>query len=106
MDRPAGDSLPLAQRTKFDRWLFDRDIDNVRAAEMLDAHPVSVGRWRKRFDDPERRVPPRAKILDIETLTGGDVTLIDWYRPCGVVYVTPADVRAAPAASEDVEAAQ
>jgi hypothetical protein len=77
------------QRVKFDRWLWERDIDNVVAAEMFDSHPMSIGRWRKRYDDPDRRVPPAEKVLEIERRTGGEVQLLDWFRPSVVAYVDP-----------------
>lgn len=96
----AAPDLQLAQRVKFDRWLFDRDIDNVAAAKFFDSHPVSIGRWRKRFDDPDRRVPPSGKIMEIAEKTGGEVGLPDWYRPCGVLYVEGEPVSDAPEAGQ------
>lgn len=78
------------QRTKFDRWLFDCDIDNVAAGKLLNAHPISVGRWRKRYDDPKRQVPPTRVIRDVVSLSDGVVQFEDWDRPCEVAYLTPA----------------
>lgn len=78
-------SLPI----KFDRWLWERDVDNVTAAQVLNVAPMSIGRWRKRFGDPDRRVPPPEKILEIERATDGEVQLLDWFRPCPVAYVDP-----------------
>lgn len=79
-----------AQRTKFDRWLFDYDIDNVSAARMLDVHALSIGRWRKRYDDPGRVIPPTKIIRAVEALTQGVVRFEDWDRPCDVAYLTEA----------------
>lgn len=78
-----------ARRIKFDRWLFDYDIDNVAAAKHLDVHPLSIGRWRKKFDDPARRIPPIKIIRAVEQLSSGVVQFEDWDRPCEVAYLTP-----------------
>lgn len=87
------DRTPLPQpvrRIKFDRWLFDCDIDNVAAGKLLDVHPISVGRWRKRFDDPKRPIPPAKIIRKVEQLSAGVVQFDDWDRPCEVAYLTSA----------------
>ena len=85
-DQSATAHAPV-QRIKFDRWMFDHDVDNVTAADLLDAHPVSVGRWRKAFSDPARRIPPPDIIRKVHALTAGAVAPEDWYRPCGVNYL-------------------
>lgn len=82
--------LSRVQRTKFDRWLFDHDVDNVSAARMLAVHALSIGRWRKRYDDPGRVIPPTKIIRAVETLTQGEVRFEDWDRPCDVAYVVTA----------------
>lgn len=86
---PAAAPQP-ARRIKFDRWLFDYDIDNTEAAKQLDVHPLSIGRWRKKFDDPMRRIPPQKIIRAVEHLSDGVVRFEDWDRPCDVAYLTPA----------------
>lgn len=87
---PDADAAPaVVQRVKFDVWLWFRDIDNIAASVMFDAAPMTIGRWRKRFDDPDRRVPTAEKIAEIEAKTAGDVGLQDWLRPCPVTYVDP-----------------
>lgn len=82
--------LKPAMRIKFDRWLFDLDIDNVGAGKLLNVHPLTIGRYRKRFDDPDRRVPDAMFMKAVAELTGGSVEFDDWFRPCEVTYVTVA----------------
>lgn len=85
--------LKPVRRIKFDLWLFEVGLDNVGAGRLLDAHPLTVGRWRKQFDDDRRRVPPADKVRDIFRLSEGVVGLEDWHRPCGISYV-PIDAEA------------
>lgn len=77
------------QRTRFDRWLYDFDIDNKTAGQLLGVHPMTIGRYRKLFDDPARQVPTANFIRDVERVSGGLVRFEDWHRPCDVVYLTP-----------------
>ncbi|MDP3853642.1 hypothetical protein [Phenylobacterium sp.] len=85
------------QRIKFDRWMFDHGLDNIACAELLGAHPMSVGRWRKPYDDPARRIPHADMIHKITLISAGQVQPEDWYRACGVRYV-PVSPSEAPAA--------
>lgn len=91
---PMTDISPIrferVRRVKFDRWLFDHGLDNVEAGRLFGAHPLTIGRWRRRFDDPARRVPPKGKIREIDEVTSGEVGLLDWYRPALVLYVEDA----------------
>lgn len=90
------------QRIKFDRWAFDHGVDNVWLGAQLGAHPVSVGRWRKYYDHPARRLPPPDIIHKIDTLTAGAVRPEDWYRPCEVKYLPPLPMAMGVPAATDV----
>jgi uncharacterized radical SAM superfamily Fe-S cluster-containing enzyme len=78
------------RRLKFDWWLFSAGMDNVEAARRLNCHPVTIGRYRKPFDDPSRPTPDAAFIRAAEQLTDGEVSFEDWFRPCDVAFVTEA----------------
>jgi hypothetical protein len=97
LDREPPAAKP-ALRVKFDRWLFDFDIDNVEAGRLLNVHPLTIGRYRKRFDDPDRRVPDALFMKAVFELTRGVVEFEDWFRPCGVAYLS--DAPAVPEAAE------
>lgn len=89
MDETMETAAPVlrpVQRIKFDRWLFDFNIDNATAARLLNCHPLTIGRYRKLFDDPNRPKPNADFIRAVEQLTAGAVTFEDWFRPCDVTY--------------------
>lgn len=95
LEKTPPSQLEQVQRTLFDRYLFDRDLDNQQAANLFGVHPITIGRWRKRFDDPERRVPPRRKVREIASLTAGVVGEIDWHRPAYPTGYAPTPPQAA-----------
>lgn len=72
---------PLPQRTKFDRWLWERDITNAVAAKQLGCVGETVRRYRLPFDDADRRIPDQLMLGKIHTLTGGAIKPADFYPP-------------------------
>lgn len=72
---------PPAQRTPFDRWLWEKSISNVEAGRLLGCHAQTIRLWRRPFGDAQRRVPGIDDMRKIVTLTGGDVVAADFYPP-------------------------
>lgn len=69
------------QRNGFDRWLWERNIDNIEAGRRLSRHPVTIGRYRLPFGDPKRRIPEQEVLDKIHAWSGGEVTIADFYPP-------------------------
>lgn len=90
---PTPKRLELVRRTLFDRWLFDRGLTNDQAADLFGVHSLTISRWRKRFDDPDRRWPPRRMMPDVEAITG--ITVLDWHRPAYPTGYAPTPPQAA-----------
>lgn len=69
------------QRNEFDRWLWERDIDNVAAGRELGLHPLTVGRYRKPFGHSERRTPDVEALARIKAYTGGEIDELAFVPP-------------------------
>jgi hypothetical protein len=74
-------STAPAQRTPFDRWLWEKSISNVEAGRLLGCHAQTIRLWRRPFGDAQRRVPGIEDMRKIVTLTGGEVVAADFYPP-------------------------
>ena len=67
------------QRTPFDRWLWEQDIDNATAAADLGVVGETVRRYRLPFGHSGRRTPDPAMVEKIFAYTRGAITPADHY---------------------------
>lgn len=68
---PHQQDAPSVQRSPFDRWLWERNINNVEAGRLLKRSAMTIGRWRAALSDPRRRIPDEESMRLI-------VTMIRW----------------------------
>ena len=69
------------QRTPFDRWLWERDIDNAVAGQRIGVHAETVRKYRLPFGHRMRRVPAEATLTEIFAWTAGEITPAHFYPP-------------------------
>jgi len=68
-------------RPKLFYYLVERDIPQQDFAERIPCKPQQLSRWLKRWDDPDRQIPPPHRIGRMVELTDRAVTAADWYPP-------------------------
>lgn len=66
-------------RPAFDRYLRDRDIDDVKAAALFDCSRQMVGFMRAPFDDPLWKPPGKVLMHRIIKRTRGGVRPEDFH---------------------------
>lgn len=72
---------PIRPLPRFAHWAFERGLKPVDLAPLLKVSAVQVRYYLRAFDDPKRQLPGDEVLKRIVALTGGEVTVADFYPP-------------------------
>lgn len=62
---------------KLDRWLKENNTSRPEFATRLGVHRSTLHRW---LDPEDEALPLMSNMRLVETITGGQVKPVDWYK--------------------------